>query len=307
MEDNILIKSDGMPTYNFANVVDDHSMDITHVIRGVEYLSSTPKYNLIYDGFGWERPKYMHLSPIMKDATRKLSKRYGDANFEDFVAKGYLPKAIVNYIALLGWNPKDNKEKMSMDELIAEFSVDGISKSPSIFDETKMRWLNSEYIKELSEEEFLALATPYFDRSKIKGKYDYRKLAALLHKRTEILGEIPEKVDFLEEFRAFDTDMFFHKKMKVTKELALNVLKASEEVLSGEDNWTNERLQELVGVIAERCNVKGGQVFLPLRLALTASPVSPGGATEMADLLGKEESMRRLRFSIDLLEKDTEL
>ena len=170
-----------------------------------------------------------------------------------------------------------------------------------------MRWLNSEYIKELSEEEFLALATPYFDRSKIKGKYDYRKLAALLHKRTEILGEIPEKVDFLEEFRAFDTDMFFHKKMKVTKELALNVLKASEEVLSGEDNWTNERLQELVGVIAERCNVKGGQVFLPLRLALTASPVSPGGATEMADLLGKEESMRRLRFSIDLLEKDTEL
>ena len=249
----------------------------------------------------------MHLSPIMKDATRKLSKRYGDANFEDFVSKGYLPKAIVNYIALLGWNPKDNKEKMSMDELIAEFSVDGISKSPSIFDETKMRWLNSEYIKELSEEEFLALATPYFDRSKIEGKYDYRKLAALLHKRTEILGEIPEKVDFLEEFRAFDTDMFFHKKMKVTKELALNVLKASEEVLSGEDNWTNERLQELVGVIAERCNVKGGQVFLPLRLALTASPISPGGATEMADLLGKEESMRRLRFSIELLEKDTEL
>ena len=307
MEDNILIKSDGMPTYNFANVVDDHSMNITHVIRGVEYLSSTPKYNLIYDGFGWERPKYMHLSPIMKDATRKLSKRYGDANFEDFVSKGYLPKAIVNYIALLGWNPKDNKEKMSMDELIAEFSVDGISKSPSIFDETKMRWLNSEYIKELSEEEFLALATPYFDRSKIEGKYDYRKLAALLHKRTEILGEIPEKVDFLEEFRAFDTDMFFHKKMKVTKELALNVLKASEEVLSGEDNWTNERLQELVDVIAERCNVKGGQVFLPLRLALTASPISPGGATEMADLLGKEESMRRLRFSIELLEKDTEL
>lgn len=303
MEDNILIKSDGMPTYNFANVVDDHLMNITHVIRGVEYLSSTPKYNLMYDAFGWERPVYMHLSPIMKDAQRKLSKRYGDANFEDFIAKGYLPQAIVNYIALLGWNPKDNKEKMSMKELEEEFSVDGISKSPSIFDETKMRWLNSEYIKELSVDEYLKYATPFFDSSKIKGMYDYRKLAELLIPRTEIFSEIPDKVNFLAEFGEYDTDMYNHKKMKITPELALKVLKNCREVLAGEENWTNERLQELISSIAVKSEVKSGQVFLPLRLALTGCQVTPGGATEMADLLGKEESMRRLNFSIALLEK----
>ena len=302
MEDNILIKSDGMPTYNFANVVDDHLMNITHVIRGVEYLSSTPKYNLMYDAFGWERPTYIHLSPIMKDAQRKLSKRYGDANFEDFLAKGYLPEAIVNYIALLGWNPKDNKEKMTMDELIAEFSVDGISKSPSIFDEAKMRWLNSEYIKELSVDEFLKHAEPFFEQSKIKGMFDYRKLSELLIQRTEIFSEIPEKVNFLAEFGEYDIEMYNHKKMKITPELALHILKVCREELAGEDNWTNEHLQEIIPSIAEKAEVKKGQVFLPLRLALTAASVTPGGATEMADLLGKEESMRRLNFSIDLLE-----
>ncbi|MDE5617898.1 MAG: glutamate--tRNA ligase, partial [Clostridia bacterium] len=193
MEDNILIKSDGMPTYNFANVVDDHLMAITHVIRGMEYLSSTPKYNLMYDAFGWERPKYIHLPPIMKDAQRKLSKRYGDANFEDFLAKGYLPEAIVNYIALLGWSPKGNEEKLSMDELRQQFGVDGLSKSPSIFDEAKMRWLNGEYIKAMTVKEFTDVAYPYYEDSDIKGKFDYDKLSKLLIPRTEILSEIPEK------------------------------------------------------------------------------------------------------------------
>lgn len=302
MEDNILIKSDGMPTYNFANVVDDHLMAINYVIRGVEYLSSTPKYNLMYDAFGWERPHYMHLSPIMKDAQRKLSKRYGDANFEDFLAKGYLPQAIVNYIALLGWSPKGNEEKLSMQELIEQFDVEGISKSPSIFDEAKMRWLNGEYIKEMSVDDFVKVAKPYFDQSKVKDKYDYKALAKLLIPRVEILSEIPEKVNFLEEFGEYDVDMYEHKKMKITKEMALANLKEIEKVYKDESVWTDENLKAVAMSLAEKLGCKSGQIFLPLRLALTGVASTPGGATEMAELLGKEESMRRLRFSIELLE-----
>ncbi len=304
MEDGVLIKSDGMPTYNFANVVDDHLMEINYVIRGVEYLSSTPKYNLMYDAFGWQRPHYMHLSPIMKDAQRKLSKRYGDANFEDFLEKGYLPKAIVNYIALLGWSPKGTEEKLSMDELIEQFDVDGISKSPSIFDEAKMRWLNGEYIKQMTAQEFAEVAKPYFEKSKIAGKYDYLALAKLLIPRVEVLGEIPEKVDFLEEFGEYDTAMFEHKKMKITKEIALNNLKAIREDLNDFEDWTDEALKQRGMALAEKLACKSGQIFLPLRLALTGAASTPGGATEMAELLGKEESMRRLDFSIDLLAKN---
>ena len=303
MEDGILIKSDGLPTYNFANVVDDHLMAINYVIRGVEYLSSTPKYNLMYDGFGWQRPNYMHLSPIMKDAQRKLSKRYGDANFEDFLEKGYLPKAIVNYIALLGWSPKGNEEKLSMDELIEEFDVDGISKSPSIFDEAKMRWLNGEYIKQMTPDEFVEVAKPYFEKSKVAGKYDYLALAKLLIPRVEVLGEIPEKVDFLEEFGGYDTTMFEHKKMKITKEIALNNLKAIREDLKDFDEWTDEALKERLSALAEKLACKSGQVFLPLRLAVSGVASTPCVATEMAERLGKQESMRRLDYSIDLLAK----
>ena len=304
MEDEILIKTDGMPTYNFANVVDDHLMKINYVIRGVEYLSSTPKYNLMYDAFGWERPHYMHLSPIMKDAQRKLSKRYGDANFEDFIAKGYLPEAIVNYIALLGWAPKNNQEKMTMQEMLDGFDVDGISHSPSIFDEAKMRWLNGEYIKELSVDEYLKFATPYFEQSKIAGKYDYRKLAELLIPRTEIFSDIPEKVNFLEEFGEYDVEMFEHKKMKITKEIALTALKKCQEILPKVENWTNDYLKELLTNTAQEMQIKTGQIFLPLRLAITAAASTPGGATEMAELLGKEETLRRLNFSVELLEKN---
>lgn len=303
MEDEILIKSDGMPTYNFANVVDDHLMKINYVIRGVEYLSSTPKYNLMYDAFGWERPHYMHLSPIMKDEQHKLSKRYGDANFEDFIEKGYLPKAIVNYIALLGWAPKTNQEKMTMEEMLELFDVNGISKSPSIFDEVKMRWLNSEYLKEMSFEEFNEIATPYYEKSEIQGKYDYMKLSKLLKDRVEILSEIPEKVNFLMHFGEFDTAMFEHKKMKITKEIALNALKKCQEILPAVENWTDENLKALLMETAQQMQIKTGQIFLPLRLAITAAASTPGGATEMAELLGKEETLKRLAFSIELLEK----
>ena len=303
MEDEILIKSDGMPTYNFANVVDDHLMKINYVIRGVEYLSSTPKYNLMYDAFGWERPHYMHLSPIMKDEQHKLSKRYGDANFEDFIEKGYLPKAIVNYIALLGWAPKTNQEKMTMEEMLELFDVNGISKSPSIFDEVKMRWLNSEYLKEMSFEEFNEIATPYYEKSEIQGKYDYMKLSKLLKDRVEILSEIPEKVNFLMHFGEFDTAMFEHKKMKITKKIALNALKKCQEILPAVENWTDENLKALLMETAQQMQIKTGQIFLPLRLAITAAASTPGGATEMAELLGKEETLKRLAFSIELLEK----
>lgn len=303
MEDNILIKSDGMPTYNFANVVDDHLMNINYVIRGIEYLSSTPKYNLLYDAFGWTRPHYMHLSPIMRDAQHKLSKRYGDANFEDFIAKGYLPAAIINYIALLGWSPKGNQEIFTLDELIAEFDVDGISKSPSIFDEQKMRWVNAEYVKKLPLDEFQRLATPYFEKSKIAGKYDYELLAKLLQTRTEILSDIPSKVNFLEEFEAYDTAMFENKKMKVTEEIALIALNACKEALAAQEDYSDAALKLMVVAIAEKLSLKSGQVYLPLRLALTAAASTPGGATEMAELLGKKETLRRLDFSIKLLTK----
>lgn len=301
MEDGVLIKSDGMPTYNFANVVDDHLMKINYVIRGMEYLSSTPKYNLMYDAFGWERPNYMHLPPIMRDATHKLSKRHGDANFEDFLEKGYLVDAIVNYIALLGWAPSDNREKMSMQELMDAFDVKGISKSGSILDEAKMKWLNSQYIKELSVEEFVKLATPFFAKSKIAGKYDYNKLAVLLIPRVEILSDIPSKVDFLEEFEGYDKELYENKKNKMDKQIAIEILEKCIPEFEKLNDWTEEAMQNLISEIIEQGGYKKGQVFLTIRLALTGAQMTPGGATEMADLLGKAESIRRLKYSLEYL------
>lgn len=301
LEDNILIKSDKMPTYNFANVVDDHLMQISHVIRGVEYLSSTPKYNLIYDTFGWERPKYMHLPPIMRDATHKLSKRHGDANFDDFVKKGFLPEAIVNYIALLGWCPKDNTEKMSMDELIEKFDIDGISKSSSIFDETKMRWLNSLYVKELPFDVFMQNALPFFEQSCIAGKYDFEKVGKILHSRTEIFSEIPDKVRFFDEFGKFDVSLFNHAKSKTTPELALPILEKTIPLLEKQSDWTNDAIYNTLSSFAEENGFKKAQVFWVVRVAVSAKESTPGGATELADILGKEETLRRLAFSLSLL------
>lgn len=301
LEDNILIKSDGMPTYNFANVIDDHLMGITHVIRGTEYLSSTPKYNLMYDAFGWERPVYIHLPTIMKDATRKLSKRYGDANFDDFVNKGYLKEAIINYVALLGWAPKDNKEKMTLQEMIDSFSLDGISKSPSIFDEVKLRWLNGEYIKALSFEEFYSLARPFLEKSKINGIYDLEKVAKLLHNRVDVLGEIPEKIDWLANLENYDLSLFDNKKNKTNAEVAKNLLPKIKEVLSTISNFDNDTLFTTLSEKAVEWEVKSGAIFWVLRIAITGQAVTPGGATEIASLIGKEDTLKRLDFSISIL------
>ena len=303
IEDGILLKSDGLPTYNFANVVDDHLMNITHVIRGMEYLSSTPKYNLIYDAFGWERPKYMHLPPIMKDATRKLSKRFGDANFEDFISKGYLPEAIVNYIALLGWCPKDNREKMTMDEMIAAFDVDGISHSGgSIFDENKMRWLNGEYLKAMTADEFYAVAESWIDKAIEGHNYNKKEIAALMQTRVDVLGEIPEKLAFLSNFGEYDLNMYVHQKMKVDKTVALAAVKLAHDALATLNDWSDDGIKECIKQGAENGGMKGGQVMFSMRVALTGEPVTPGGAIEMAAVLGKEESLRRLEFSAKLLQ-----
>ncbi len=303
LEDQILLKSDGMPTYNFANVVDDHLMGITHVIRGTEYLSSTPKYNLMYDAFGWERPQYMHLPPIMKDQTRKLSKRYGDANFEDFLKKGFLPEAIVNYIALLGWSPKNNTEKMTMQELIDSFNVEGINKSASIFDEVKMRWLNGQYIRELSDEKFDELAFPYFEQSKVKGRYDYKKLGRILKGRVETFGDIPEAVSFLAEYGEFDTKLFENKKSKSDESTAKTCLEAAISVMNDIKEWNNDSLFETFGGLCEGLGVKKNTMFWAIRVAISGRDVTPGGATELADVLGREETEKRMKFALSLLNK----
>ena len=301
IEDGILLKSDGMPTYNFANVVDDHLMGITHVIRGSEYLSSTPKYNLMYDAFGWERPTYIHLPPIMKNAHEKLSKRNGDASYQDLVDKGYIKEAIINYIALLGWSPKSNQEKMSLKELEENFSLAGINKSPSIFDEPKLRWLSGEYIRAMSAEEFKAVALPFLQRSKAYGKYDEAKLLKMLQSRVDVLEDIPSKIDFLEEYGDIDSALYFNKKMKSDAEIAKAVLPAAAEVLENLEKFENAELYAALVALAQEKGMKNGQVLWCVRIALTGRENTPGGASEMAELLGRERSLERLAHAIELL------
>jgi glutamyl-tRNA synthetase len=304
IEDGVLLKSDGMPTYNFANVIDDHLMGITHVIRGTEYLSSTPKYNLMYDAFGFERPVYIHLPPIMKNSKEKLSKRNGDASYSDFVEKGYVKEAIINYIALLGWSPKDNTEKMSLKELEEHFSLEGINKSPAIFDELKMKWLSGEYIKAMQTQEFLNICMPFIEKSKIFNKdYDYFKIAALLKTRVEIMSEIPEKINFLEEYGEYDLAIFEHKKMKTDKEIAKIVLPEAKKVFENLNDYSHDSLYPELIKLCEKMSLKNGQVLWCIRVALTGQPSSPGGATEMADILGKEKTLERIDFSINLLNR----
>ena len=303
IEDGILIKSDGMPTYNFANVIDDHLMGITHVIRGIEYLSSTPKYNLMYDAYGWERPVYIHLPPIMKDAQRKLSKRHGDASYEDFVKKGYVKEAIVNYIALLGWSPKGNQEKMSLDELIENFSLEGIGKSSAIFDETKMKWLSGEYIKEMSAEEFKERAYSFLKESKAFGQYDEDKLLAVAKGRVQIFSEIAEKIDFLEEFGEYDLSLFENQKQKSSVELAKNILPQINELLTGIENWENSSLFAALVELSAKLEIKKQALLWITRIAITGKESTAGGATEVADILGKEETLRRIDYSIELISK----
>lgn len=301
LDDMILIKADGMPTYNFANVIDDHTMGITHVLRGSEYLSSTPKYNLLYEAFGWEKPVYIHLTNIMRDATHKLSKRTGDAYYEDYIGKGYLMEAIRNYVALLGWNPGDEREFFTMDELIEAFSLEGLSKSPAIFDVNKLTWMNAEYIRRLSGEAFTQHALPYYEKAGV-AHMDRAVLARILQPRTETFAQIPEMVDFLARLDAdYSVELFTNKKSKTNPDVARDVLCAVLPALSALPDWTEEAIHDLlIGMAAER-GLKNGTLLWPVRIALAGKQVTPGGAIEIAVLLGREEALRRLALGLTKL------
>ncbi|KYH30361.1 MULTISPECIES: glutamate--tRNA ligase [Clostridium] len=304
LEDMILIKSDGLPTYNFANVIDDHLMGITHVVRGNEYLSSAPKYNRLYNAFGWDIPTYIHCPPIMKDAHNKLSKRNGDASFEDLLAKGYLKDAVLNFIALLGWNPGTDQEIFTLEELVEQFDYRNINKSPAIFDTVKLRWMNGEYIKKLPLEEFHKLAMPYYKevfKEEDMAKLDMMKISELLQTRTEVLTDIPEKLPFFKELPDYDIDLYTHKKMKTNAENSLVTLEKVLPVLEGLEDWTFESIHDAIFNLIAEMEVKNGVVLWPIRTALSGLPASPGGAFELAEILGKEESLRRIKIGIEKL------
>ena len=302
LEDQILIKSDGYPTYNFANVIDDHLMAITHVIRGSEYLSSTPKYNLLYDALGWEKPTYIHLPLILNEDGHKLSKRHGDMSFEDLVEEGYLVEAITNFVALLGWSPGDEREFFTLKELENNFTVEGISKSPSVFDKTKLKWMNGEYIRRMYIEDFHARALPYIKEG-LSVNLNTMKIAKILQKRTDILTEIPSQVIFLNSLENYDTDLYKHKKMKTNKEIALNSLKKGLEFLESLNDFSEDTIHNGLMELA-KMEVKNGQLLWPLRVAVTGQSMTPGGAIEIIDILGKEESIRRIIKGIELLDKE---
>ena len=303
LDDNVLLKSDGLPTYNFANVIDDHLMNITHIIRGSEYLSSTPKYNLLYEAFGWEIPTYIHVSPVMKDAHKKLSKREGDASYEDFTNKGYLKDAIINYIALLGWSPGGEQEIFTMDELIKAFNLDGISKSPAIFDVQKLNWLNGEYIRKLSSEEFHSLALPYIKEAVKNNSVDTTKISNLLHQRCEILSDIPEQLDFIDALPEYSPELYCHKKMKTNEENSLESLKAILPVLEGITDWNFDTIHSALFDLIAKLEVKNGIILWPLRVTVSGKAFTPGGGVELADILGKDETIKRIKQGIDLLSK----
>lgn len=297
LDDNVLLKADGLPTYNFANVVDDHLMGITHVIRGSEYLSSTPKYNLLYEAFGWEIPTYIHCSPVMKDAQKKLSKREGDASYEDFINKGYLKDAIINYIALLGWSPGTEQEIFTLEELAQQFDVSGISKSPAIFDVNKLNWMNGEYIRKMSVEAFTDAAIPYYKQA-VTRDVDYGVLSALLHDRTEKFSDIPEQIDFIDAVPDYENDLYVNKKMKTNEEVSKQSLEAVLPVLEGLTDWNHDAIHDALFALIEQLGVKNGVILFPLRVALSGKKFTPGGGVELAVLLGKEESLARIRAAI---------
>lgn len=301
LDDQILIKTDGLPTYNFANVVDDHLMGITHVVRGNEYLSSAPKYNLLYKAFGWEVPVYIHVEHIMKDKQHKLSKRDGDASYQDLMKKGYLKDAVINYIALLGWAPKGENEIFTLDELIEEFDISGISKSPAIFDPVKLRAMNGVYIKKMSDEDFAKAAEPYIRQTVKKPDADIAFIASLLKPRTELFTEIPEQVDFIDELTDYETSLYCHKKMKTNEENSLESLKAILPVLKGLEEWTEESIHEALFALIEKLGVKNGIVLWPLRVALSGKSFTPGGGIEICRILGKDESIKRIEAGIEKL------
>lgn len=302
LDDQILLKTDGMPTYNFANVVDDHLMGITHVVRGNEYLSSTPKYNLLYEAFGWEIPKYIHCSPVMKDSTHKLSKRNGDASFEDLIAKGYLTEAVINFIALLGWAPKGEEEIYDIDGLSKEFDVSGISKSPAIFDPKKLRAINAAYIRKFTPDEFLEHATPYIRQTVKREDVDLKTLASVLQPRCEVFTDIPEQVDFIDELPEYDIAMYCHKKMKTNFENSLKALNDVLPVLEGLDDWSSEGIHTALFDLIAKLEVKNGIILWPLRVAVSGKQFTPGGAVEICEVIGKQESIDRVKKGIEKLQ-----
>lgn len=300
LDDMILIKSDGYPTYNFANVIDDHLMGITHVVRGNEYLSSSPKYNRLYDAFGWEVPVYVHCPLITDEEHKKLSKRSGHSSYEDLLEQGFVSEAVVNFVALLGWSPEDNQEIMSLDELIRKFDYRHMSKSPAVFDFTKLKWMNGEYIKAMDFDKFYTMAEPYI-REVITKDIDLKKIAGLVKTRIEIFPDIKDHIDFFEALPDYDVSMYTHKKMKTNEETSLQVLKDVIVLLEEQEDYSNDALYEMLSRYVTEKGVKNGYVMWPIRTALSGKQMTPGGATEIMEILGKEESLKRIRDGIERL------
>jgi len=301
LDDMILIKSDGYPTYNFANVVDDHLMGITHVVRGNEYLSSSPKYNRLYDAFGWEVPEYVHCPLITDESHQKLSKRCGHSSYEDLIEQGFLSEAIVNFVALLGWSPEDNEEIFTLDELIKRFDYHHLSKSPAVFDYTKLKWMNGEYLKAMDFDRFYGMAEPYLKEAVTKD-YDLKKIAAMVKTRIEIFPDIKEHVDFFDALPDYDVAMYTHKKMKTHAETSLSVLQDLLPRLEAQEDYTNDALYATLSAYVEEKGYKNGYVMWPVRTAVSGKQMTPGGATELMEVLGKEESLARIRKGIEMLE-----
>ncbi|MCC8080366.1 MAG: glutamate--tRNA ligase [Oscillospiraceae bacterium] len=298
LDDQVLIKRDGLPTYNFANVVDDHMMGITHVVRGSEYLSSAPKYNLLYEGFGWEIPKYVHCSPVMRDQHNKMSKRHGDPSYEDLIAEGYLTEAVLNYVALLGWSPEGEREIYSLGELAQEFDISRISKSPAIFDIEKLTHFNSEYIRAMSPEDFARVAEPYIRQAVKNPALDAALIAQILQARCEKLTDIPEKLDFLDDLPDYDTELYVHKKSKTDKPGCLDVLRRILPVFTSLAAWDAESIMAAMTDMAAADGVKNAKVMWPVRIAISGKAVTPGGAVEIARILGREETCARITQGI---------
>lgn len=301
LDDMILIKSDGFPTYNFANVVDDHLMGITHVVRGNEYLSSSPKYNRLYEAFGWEIPEYVHCPLITDENHQKLSKRCGHSSYEDLIEQGFLSEAIVNFVALLGWSPEDNNEIFSLEELVKIFDYHHLSKSPAVFDYTKLKWMNGEYMKAMDFDRFYEMAKPYIDEV-IKKDLDKKKIAAMVKTRIEIFPDIKEHIDFFEELPEYDVAMYTHKKMKTNAETSLEVLTEVLPLLEAQEDYSNDALYQLLSSYVEKKGCKNGYVMWPIRTAVSGKQMTPGGATELMEILGKEESLARIKKGIEKLQ-----
>jgi glutamyl-tRNA synthetase len=306
LDDQVLLKRDGLPTYNFANVVDDHLMGITHVVRGSEYLSSAPKYDLLYQGFGWEVPTYVHCAAVMRDAQNKMSKRHGDPSYEDLLSQGFLSQAVVNYVALLGWSPRGEdaeREFFTLDELAQVFDLHGISKSPAIFDLEKLKYFNASYLRALSPEDFYAAAEPYLKKAVQTPTIDHRLIAPLVQPRCDTLLDIAPQVDFFDTLPEYSNELYCHKKMKTNQENSLEALNQVLPVLEALDNWSYDAIHDALMGLAAQLELKNGRILWPVRTALSGKAVTPGGAVELCHILGKDETLRRIRLGVEQLSK----